>query len=323
MRVTKHNARGMKGSSQGFSAKHNDRNYDISKADNINVEMSKYNRYLSVKNGKWYSEAEKDRYKTFEEVEQEYYEKHFKHQWEEQQKRHKQKRNYNRMKPFEEWCRNKMYCPEESFIQVGNIDNHISNKLMFKIGREYVRAHQDYCKEHHIKCSIIDVSFHFDEAVPQMHLRRVWYSVKDGKRYIGQNDSLDNSDLQLPYPDKKPGKNNNKKMTFDSDLREILLDICERNGLEVEREPQEGVEHNLSKKGYLAKKSRELEKENRQLSEENGRLKNEVLQNENMILLEAERIKKAREQSQQNRIQQAQELEDSITENPQKSAFSL
>ena len=66
MRTTMHNGRSKNG--RGYGEKHNDRNFDVSKADNINAEKMKDNIYRNYYN---------DNSMTFEQVELRFYEENF------------------------------------------------------------------------------------------------------------------------------------------------------------------------------------------------------------------------------------------------------
>lgn len=302
MRVTRHNARGLKKSSQGFTAKHNDRNYDVSKAKNIKTDKMKNNRYVSLQSRQWYSEVNKGDYGSFDEVEHDFYDKHFRKQYEATQERYRAKRNYSKLTDFDDWRKQKLHCPEETCIQIGNVDGHAKLSEMLKIGHEYLMAEKKYYKQHNIRCVILDAAFHGDEAVGHMQIRRVYsYVDNDGIEKIGQNECLKRSDLSLPYPGRPIGKDNNYKMTVDADLRRILLDICENHGLSIEREPERNVTHNRSKEKLIA------DKERKKAMQDTIDYQTELLaeQRENEILREAERIR-------QNRLKRSENVDDLI-----------
>lgn len=48
--------------------------------------------------------------------------------------------------------------------------------------------------------------------------------------------ALETLGIPLPDPAKKPGRTNNRKVTFDRLCRDLLLAICREHGLEVETE---------------------------------------------------------------------------------------
>lgn len=58
-------------------------------------------------------------------------------------------------------------------------------------------------------------------------------------------------------PDKKPGKNNNRKIVFDKICRDLLLEICEKHKLQVDKDPVYGGREYLEKQDYILKKQKE------------------------------------------------------------------
>ena len=276
MRVTRHNARGAKHSSNGFHAKHNDRDFDMSKADNINAEMTKNNFYYNCFDG-WYQATEKDNKKSFEEAEKAYYGIHFMNMYQGQINRNNASGNKKRNKDFDEWRKSKRYCPEETYMQIGNVDGHIDAKLFAQISRDYVQAEMDWAKAHNDCFVILDVANQYDEAVPQVHLRKVWRSVSaNGVEEIGQATALERAGVELPNPDKEVGNKNNRKMTFDREMREKLFEICEHYGVQITREPIKDAEHDMSKNKLLVKKNAHLKAENRELKIRYKTLKKDV-----------------------------------------------
>ena len=90
---------------------------------------------------------------------------------------------------------------------------------------------------------LLSIALHGDETSPHAHIRRVWdYETKDGPT-LGQDKALQAAGVELPDPSKPKGRYNNRKMTFDAMMREKWLDICERHGLRLDREPVPGMRH--------------------------------------------------------------------------------
>lgn len=256
MRATKHNSRGVKGSSQGFSAKHNDREFNYQKEKHIKNDQVQNNIYWNWTLGLDREYTHKKKEISFDKVEERYYAR-FNHQWESQCKRNDKAGHSERNKTFDEWRHNKRYCPEEVFMQVGKHEEHIDKELTCKIMREYIAFEIDFAKKHNNCCQILDYAFHFDEDVPQIHYRRVWqYKDASGRWNIGQNKALEKSDLELPEPDEPISKTNNYKITYDRIMRDKFLEICEKNGVQVTREPDKDAKHDMSKDDMLREKKR-------------------------------------------------------------------
>ena len=84
----------------------------------------------------------------------------------------------------------------------------------------------------------LDATLHLDEAVPHIHIRKVWtYDGKDGLD-ISQNKALIEMNFERPHPDKPRNKYNNEKMTFSAFERDLKLLICQKHGLDVEHTPK-------------------------------------------------------------------------------------
>ena len=60
--------------------------------------------------------------------------------------------------------------------------------------------------------------------------------------------------FELPDPEKKSGKYNNRKMSFDAECRKLFLESCKKFGLEVEEEPIYGGKKYLEKQEYIIEK---------------------------------------------------------------------
>ena len=63
--------------------------------------------------------------------------------------------------------------------------------------------------------------------------------------------------FDLPHPDQKAGKMNNRKMTFDAACRAMLFDICKKHGLHLDQEPEYGGRAYLEKQDYILMKQKE------------------------------------------------------------------
>lgn len=265
MRMTRHNSRGSKNSFKGYSVKHNDREFDISKSDNIDKDRSKDNIYWTLDSEDIYRGSDKSKHPSFEDFEKGYYEKHFKNQYESQQEKHRKSRHSDRLKTFDEWRMSKRYCPEETVLQFGNIDNFkkLDKQEVILTMMEIIEAEMNFSESHNDCFEIIDFSLHTDEeGVYHLHSRRVYkYRDDDGFEKIGQNKALEQSGLPLPNPDKPIDSKNNYKVTLDKILRDNALKIAEKHGMSIIKEPEVNVKHNRSKNKMIADKTRALKKE--------------------------------------------------------------
>lgn len=95
---------------------------------------------------------------------------------------------------------------------------------------------------------IIDWSLHMDEATPHIHERHVFDATnRYGEIEPKQEAALEELGFELPNPEKKRSKTNNRKVVFDSACRTMFLDICKRHGLEIDEEPSYGGRQYLEK----------------------------------------------------------------------------
>lgn len=260
-RATQHNGR--KSSKGAFSSKHNDRNYGYEEAPNLDPNMTDTNFYWNRYDGGYYHKDREGKL-TFEEAEKRFYSEHFTEQWQRTNERYIKNGHKERCKTFADWCKMDCNLPEESYIQIGDKENPASKQDFLKVMNLYNKRLNEWNKQHGYPFSTIDRAFHFDEAVPQQHTRRLWkYQDKDGVWCIGQEKALEQAGVPLPDPSKPKSRFNNRKMTFDKMAREMYLQCCLECGLEVETEPLKGVRHNMSKdealEVKLAQKQKALE----------------------------------------------------------------
>ncbi len=261
IRVTQHNGRIRKGG-QPYSPKHNDRNFDVSKADNIDPSRTPLNRYWAIGSKKWYGPD--DDKPTFEDVERDYYEKHFMAMYEASRERSRIRGQLKRVKPFEEWRKAWQYVPEETCLQIGSVaDGTVDRKTFSACVGDYTKALNAWNNKHGRPFTILDVAYHFDEATPHAQYRRVWHSInpETGIDEIGQEKALERAGVALPDPEKPVSKDNNRKMTFDREMREKWLEICEKHGLDIEKIPEPGRKHNQTKEEYITDKQQARQEE--------------------------------------------------------------
>lgn len=71
-----------------------------------------------------------------------------------------------------------------------------------------------------------------------------------------QETALEELGFELPDPEKKRSKTNNRKVAFDSACRTMFLNICKRHGLELDEEPSYGGRV-FEKQDYIRMKQKE------------------------------------------------------------------
>lgn len=253
MRAMQHNSRA-NASGGVHGAKHNDRNFDVTQADNIDSSRSDQNVYWHCYPGEGL---------TFEAAELKFYEEHFGDQLQKTNDAYIRNGHPERCRSMEDWKKVKRNAPEETVLQVGNIEEHIDRDQLLEAYLEYNARMEDWNRAHGCPYTQLNYALHADEAVPHIQARRVWhYTDKDGILKIGQEKALAAAGVPLPHPDQAPGRHNNRKMVFDQLCREKWLEVLHDRGLDVERTPIPDGKHNLDKQDMIREQNRELVKEN-------------------------------------------------------------
>ncbi len=280
MRVTNHSGRANR-KGKVYNVKHNDRNYDIKKADNINSDMTPNNYY-------WHLYNDEQPTLTFEEAELKAYNELFGKQLEQTNNNYIKNRHTERVKTMEQWKSAKNHAPEEVIRQIGNIDESIDDYKFMLIESDYEKKLDEWNKEHNNPFIVLSRACHFDETTTHCHERRIWCYTdeKSNSLKIGQEKALKIAGLELPNPNEKEGRYNNRKMTFDKMCREMWIQSCEKYGLKIEKEPILGAKHNMSKEEMIREKNKQILEQNKKLEIENNEL-TEQIKDKNNIKKEA------------------------------------
>lgn len=255
MRATQHCGR-TRSNGTTLGTRHNDRQFDTSKADNIRENPEHENQYYAHTVDGWINDGSV----TFDEAERGFYERFFQKDLDMQNERAIKARHKERVQDIDQYRQSRKHCPEEVILQIGSVkDGTVSEDVFIDCAKEYVNALKN---ESGNRCCVLNVAFHFDEAVPHAHIRRVW-AYKDEKQQIlriGQEKALEQAGF-VPYCLREGQEDNpkycNRKIAFDSYMRDIWLDICEQHGIEVEREPIPDGHHNRSKEELIADQYRD------------------------------------------------------------------
>lgn len=242
MKASMHNGR------EG-SGKHNDRTFLQGKSEqdrqemapHIDPDMTAMNRTWRIghKDKGWLSGAGGD----IEAAERAYYKKAYSAAQEAKNARYRAQRHPERCRSTDDLYTGKLTRPEEQILQIGSKDDQVSPETFYACMKDYVKGIEDWNRAHGRHMRVLSIAIHFDESTPHAHIRRVWeYDGRDG-RAIGQDKALEAAGVPLPDPDKPKGRHNNRKMTFDREMRDMWLDICERHGLNIDREPVPDMRH--------------------------------------------------------------------------------
>lgn len=250
MRTTTHNGRSKRGG-KVYGTKHNDRNFDVTKADNIDPERAHLNELRHCYPGEDL---------TFEQAELRYYEEHFGEQLRQTNERYKANGHPERCKTMEEWKQARRNAPEESILQIGKMEEHATREQLMACYEVYRERLEDWNQKHGNPFQTLSEALHADEeGAPHIHTRRVWaYKDDAGMERLGQEKALEAAGVELPDPSKPEGRRNNRKMTFDKMARTMWLDVIQEHGIEVEREALPGGRHNREKEEMIRDKYEEM-----------------------------------------------------------------
>lgn len=233
-RVTMHNGRSHRGTGMAFSAKHNDRQFDISQSDHIDPERSRGNRY-------WRWNQQDTPEQTFEDCEQAFYEKTFADYLQAQNQRHIESRHPSRVKTIEQYRQSRLGRPEQVIMEIGNSKTGAPDPdTLWTI----IKAQLDWERKTFPAVRVLDIALHVDEpdSAPHIHVSRVWIAHdKDGHQMQQQEGALREMGVQKPLPESVESRDryNNRKMTYTRICREHLQELCREYGLDIETEPKE------------------------------------------------------------------------------------
>ena len=237
MKGTRHNGRS--GKNGVYNPLHNDRRFNPEHSEHIDNERVRQNIYWDCYQGYTTMEDQgKENNFSFEQIELAFYEEHYGNYVMKQNERHVKARHPDRCKEVEDVWKNKKTCPEESIYQLGTIDEHASVETLILVFDEFKK---EFDERFGSNVHIIDWSLHMDEATPHIHERHVFDATnRYGEIEPKQETALEELGFELPDPEKKRSKTNNRKVVFDSACRTMFLDICKRHGLELDEEPSYG-----------------------------------------------------------------------------------
>ena len=244
------------------SARHNDRTFDLTAAKHIHQEKTQLNWNWHI-----YSSSKPDA--TFEEAERRFYEKHYSASLKATNDRYLAQYHPERCKTIDDLIKGPKTRPEEVILQIGNKDEFPNHMVLARSLKELMDYMTLWSREHGNCLHILDFSVHIDESTPHVHLRRCWdYIDKDGNPRLGQEQALKNAGVQLPNPDKPVGRYNNRKMTFDTMIRDKWQDILKSKNIDLETSPLPKRKHKLKEAfidGQIAKKQKQVEQLDNQL----------------------------------------------------------
>lgn len=256
-RQTNHNGRVSTKSGSVYNRNHNDRSFDISHAENVHPDMVSENIIIHYDetNHPHIIDIKDKSHTTIDEHEHRIYESLFAESLSKQHARNEAARHPERNKSIDDLLNSKNTCPEETIFQIGSTeDGYPPVEVLMAIFEDYQKELIDiYGHNLHF----LDVALHMDEAVPHLHIRKVWtYDGKDGLD-ISQNKALAEMGFERPDTNKPSNKWNNAKITFSEWERDMKLRICEKHGVTVSHIPKAPGKISMEKEEVIAIKLQE------------------------------------------------------------------
>ena len=139
------------------SASHNDRSFDVRKADHIDPDRMKANRYWCI-----YDDL------TFEEAEKRFYEENYQHMLES-----RNAKAYNKPLTMDDLMNMPRYCPEELILQIGKVgDRPVDPQVFDACFDQYMTQMDEWNRTHGGHMHVLDYAVHKDEATIHAHIRR-------------------------------------------------------------------------------------------------------------------------------------------------------
>ena len=258
------------------TGKHNDRNFDISKAGHIDSERSHLNKYYTYKGDYYDGEtlSKDDSIKTLRDIELDFYKENFAEYINSQNERNTKAGHKERNRTLEQYFRSYTTRPEGMIFEIGNYFEHVSPEELWACAMEYAQTFNRAYGEH---CKILDMALHMDEGSPHVHIRRVWIGEDDyGCKCVGQNKALENMGFERPDKDKEISKFNNAKISFTKNNREMITNICLNRNIDID------IKKTSSQK---KEKSMPLEmyREKHPLFEKLKKMEESIIKNENVL----------------------------------------
>ena len=158
--------------------------------------------------------------------------------------RYRQQRHPERCRTIEQVYTGRKTRPEEVILQVGKLGDTISRETFGALVKDFVDQWDAWNNKMGHPAQTLNISLHYDEATPHAHWRRVWQYQDDyGHMQIGQEQALRRAGVALPHPDASETRYNNRKITYDAQVRALWQSVCKSHGLAIETEPLPSHRH--------------------------------------------------------------------------------
>ncbi len=240
VKLTFHSEKTNSETGKTYNGHHNDRNFDLSHAENIDPSRSSQNRYIVFHDNKPFEVTHrlKDGQVVFEnhcrfiDHELSEYRKLFESALSAQNKRNSKSGHSKRNITIEMYFTSGRTAPEEIVLYLGDKDHHVSAPELFEIFLEFVN---EIVARFGNNIKFLDAALHMDEeGAPHIHIRRVYVGAAKGHIVASQEAALRALGIQRPNPNKPSGQYNNAKQSFTQIERDIITSICKAHDIQIE-----------------------------------------------------------------------------------------
>lgn len=254
MRLTYHSS----GAGTQTGGRHNDRTFNLDKANNIDSTRTEKNLYVARSLNErddsvkyiTYGENKKNQL-SFDERERKFYEREFKDYMNQRNKAAKKNGHPERCIDADKMRHTRRYEPRESIIEIGDRNKSVNCETLADVFGEFLKWHD---KNFNSNIKTLNAAIHMDEATPHVHWRRVYeYTDRNGNKQPSMEQALKELGYERPDMSRPEGKFNNRQMTYTKDCRDKLIELCQERGIELETEPKVRTpnQQNLSKGEFL------------------------------------------------------------------------
>lgn len=341
MRVTNRHGKG--------TTRHNFREFDLSKSDHIDDELTQNNKYilgnisistsqlvgfhfkirkeLSQIKSMLRSQENQNKFDELtrsQQIEVAVFNRMFGKMIDKQNQRHIETRHYDKQRDILDYYLSSKTEPTECILQVGNHEDcMLSGDQLWEI---YTKDYLPELKRRYgSNIKVLNCSLHVDEpgASPHVHERIIFIGHNDhGEICSNKNQALKELGFELPDPSKPEGRYNNRLMEYSKACRELWIECCQRYGLEIEVIPSEPQKHGLELAKFKAdredKRLHDTLQELSNIENQKSLLESNIqdleleIQNKKQKLQEIEEISKHKSKWMSSTLQEMNQIKDEL-----------
>lgn len=162
--------------------------------------------------------------------------------------RYTQDGHSERCKTIQDIYTSKRTAPMETIVQLGNRDTDIDpQERMRKLAAATFQLIDNMRQRWSENLHFLDVSIHLDESVVHAHIRTTFSATdKFGHRVPNQTQAFEAMGIQRPDSTAKESKYNCPLITFSEIIRSEFYDLCEQQGIIIDREVKNPSQKHLS-----------------------------------------------------------------------------